>query len=94
MEGRVSAVVVLVVGPTGRGGGVWLVVEFAECRGIVGGGVDVGLLERRREEVRSFIRQQVVLVERLELHGCVLLVLWRGVALVVEVVGGGGVDDG
>lgn len=30
----------------------------------------------------------------LELHGRVLLVLWRGVALVVQVVGGGGVDDG
>lgn len=30
----------------------------------------------------------------LELHGRVLLILWRGVALVVEVVGGGGVDDG
>lgn len=30
----------------------------------------------------------------LEFHGSVLLVLWRGVALVVEVVGGGGVNDG
>lgn len=30
----------------------------------------------------------------LEFHGRVLLVLWRRVALVVEVVGGGGVDDG
>lgn len=30
----------------------------------------------------------------LEFHGGVLLVLWRGVALVVEVVGGGGVNDG
>lgn len=30
----------------------------------------------------------------LELHGRVLLILWRGVALVVEVVGGGGVNDG
>lgn len=30
----------------------------------------------------------------LELHGCVLLILWRGVALVVEVVRGGGVNDG
>lgn len=34
------------------------------------------------------------LKEYLELHGRVLLVLWRGVALVVEVVGRGGVDDG
>lgn len=30
----------------------------------------------------------------LELHGRVLLVLWRGVALVVEVVRGGRVNDG
>lgn len=30
----------------------------------------------------------------LELHGCVFLILWCGVALVVEVVGSGGVDDG
>lgn len=30
----------------------------------------------------------------LELHGRVLLVLWCGVALVVKVVGGGGVNDG
>lgn len=30
----------------------------------------------------------------LELHGCIFLVLWCGVALVVEVVGSGGVDDG
>ena len=30
----------------------------------------------------------------LELHGRVLLVLWCGVPLVVEVVGGGGMDDG
>ena len=30
----------------------------------------------------------------LELHGRVLLILWRGVALVVKVVGGGGVNDG
>lgn len=30
----------------------------------------------------------------LELHGRVLLILWCCVALVVEVVGGGGVDDG
>lgn len=30
----------------------------------------------------------------LELHGRVLLVLWCGVALVVEVIRGGGVNDG
>lgn len=30
----------------------------------------------------------------LELHGRVLLVLWRGVALVVEVVWRGGMNDG
>lgn len=30
----------------------------------------------------------------LELHGRVLFVLWCGVALVVEVIRGGGVNDG
>lgn len=35
-----------------------------------------------------------LLISYLELHGRVLLILWRGVALVVEVVGGGGVNDG
>lgn len=30
----------------------------------------------------------------LKLHGRVLLILWRGVALVVEVVRGGGVNNG
>lgn len=29
----------------------------------------------------------------LELHGCVFLILWRGVALVVQVIGRGGMDD-
>lgn len=93
-RGRVSAVVAVVVGPARRRGGVGLVVVFAQRCGIVGGRVDVGLLERRRVEVGSFIWQQVVLVQRLELHGRVLLILWRGVALVVKVVGGGGVNDG
>lgn len=62
----VSAVVVLVVGPAWRRGGVGLVVVFAECCGIVGGGVDVCLLQRRWVEVGSFIWQQVVLVQCLE----------------------------
>lgn len=92
--GRVSAVVTVVVGPAWRGGRVGLVVELPERRGVVGGGVDVGLLELSREEVRSLIGQQVVLVQRLELHGRVLLVLWRRVALVVEVVWRGGMNDG
>lgn len=64
--GRVSAVVAVVVGPAWRRGGVWLVVVFAERCGIVGGGVDVRLLERRWVKVGSFIWQQVVLVQRLE----------------------------
>lgn len=34
------------------------------------------------------------MVTYLELHGRVLLILWRGVALVVKVVWGGGVNDG
>lgn len=90
----VSAVVAVVIGPTGRRGGVGLVVVFAERCGVVGGGVDISLLEGSGIEIGAFIWQQVVLVERLELHGRVLLILWRGVALVVEVVGGGGVNDG
>lgn len=36
----------------------------------------------------------VVMITYLELHGRVLLILWRGVALVVKVVWGGGVNDG
>lgn len=64
--GRVSAVVAVVVGPAWRRGGVWLVVVFAECCGIVGGGVDIRLLERRWVKVGSFIWQQVVLVQCLE----------------------------
>lgn len=34
------------------------------------------------------------MITYLELHGRVLLILWRGVALVVKVVWGGGVNDG
>lgn len=59
---HVSAVVAVVVGPARRRGGVGLVVELSERRGIVGGGVDVGLLERRWVEVGSFVWQQIVLV--------------------------------
>lgn len=66
VAGRVSAVVAVVVGPAWRRGGIGLVVVFAERCGVVGGRVDVGLLERRRVEVGSFIWQQVVLVQRLE----------------------------
>lgn len=64
--GRVSAVVAVVVGPARRGGGVGLVVVLAERRGVVGGGVDVCLLERRLVDVGPLVRQQVVLVQRLE----------------------------
>lgn len=64
--GRVSAVVVLVVGPARRRGRVGLVVVLAERRGVVGGGVDVGLLQRRRVEVGPFIWQKVVFVQRLQ----------------------------
>lgn len=64
--GRVSAVVAVVVGPARRRGGIGLVVVFAERRGIVGGRVDVGLLERRWVEVGSLVWQQVVLIQRLE----------------------------
>lgn len=38
--------------------------------------------------------QRPSMITNLELHGRVLLILWRGVALVVKVVRGGGVDDG
>lgn len=60
-----SAVVVLVVGPAGRGRGGGLVLVL----GVVGGGVDVGLLQRRRVEVGPLVRLQVVLVQSLEQHG-------------------------
>lgn len=66
MGGRVSAVVAVVVGPARRGGGVGLVVVLAERGGIVGGGVDVGLLQRRLVDVGPLVREQVVLVQRLE----------------------------
>lgn len=88
---RVSAVV---IGSAGRGGGVWAVVIFAQRCGVVRGGVHVCLLKRRREVVGPLVRQQIVLIQSLELHGCVFFILWCGVSLVVEVVGCGGVDDG
>lgn len=49
--GCVSAVVTVVVGSAWRRGGVWLVVELSKRCGIVGGGVDVSLLEGRRVQV-------------------------------------------
>lgn len=54
--GRVSAVVAVVVGPARRGGGVGLVVVLAERRGVVGGGVDVSLLQRRLVDVGPLVR--------------------------------------
>lgn len=65
--GRVSAVVAIVIGPAGRGGRVGLVVILAQRCGVVGGGVDVCLLERRWVEVRPLVWQKVVLVQRLEI---------------------------
>lgn len=64
--GRVSAVVAVVVGPARRGGGVGLVVVLAERGGIIGGRVDVGLLQRRLVDVGPLVGEQVVLVQRLE----------------------------
>lgn len=90
----VSAVVAVVICPAWRRGRVGLVVIFAKRCWIVGGGVDVCLLKWSWIEIGPFIWQQVVLVQCLELHGCVFLVLWRGVTLVVKVVRGGGVNDG
>lgn len=66
LGGRVSAVVAVVVGPARRGGGVGLVVVLAQRGGIVGGGVDVGLLQRRLVDVGPLVGKQVVLVQRLE----------------------------
>lgn len=60
--GLVSAVVAVVVGPAWRRGRIGLVVVLAECCGVVGGRVDVRLLEWRLVEVGSLIWQQVVLV--------------------------------
>lgn len=65
----VSAVVGVVVGPARRRRGIGLVVVLAERRGVVGGGVDVGLLQRRLVEVGSFVWQQVVFVQCLEGDG-------------------------
>lgn len=69
LEKPVSAVVGVVVGPARRRRGIGLVVVLAERRGVVGGGVDVGLLQRRLVEVGSFVWQQVVFVQRLEGDG-------------------------
>lgn len=69
LEKPVSAVVGVVVGPARRRRGIGLVVVLAERRWVVGGGVDVGLLQRRLVEVGSFVRQQVVFVQRLEGDG-------------------------
>lgn len=66
VAGCVSAVVAVVVGPARRGGGVGLVVVLAERRGVVGGRVDVCLLQRRLVDVGPLVGQQVVLVQRLE----------------------------
>lgn len=38
--------------------------------------------------------QSTSMITYLELHGRILFILWCGVALVVEVVWGGGVNDG
>lgn len=65
LEKRVSAVVGVVVGPARRRRGVGLVVVLAESRRVVGGGVDVGLLQRRLVEVGPLVGQQVVFVQRL-----------------------------
>lgn len=64
--GRVSAIVSVVVGPARWWGWVGLVVKFAERCGIVGGGVDVCLLERCWVEIGSFIWQQVVFIQCLK----------------------------
>lgn len=47
------------------------------------------LYDPRRKKVH-----QHLMTTYLEFHGRVLLILWCCVALVVEVVGGGGVNDG
>lgn len=52
----VVGVVAVVVGPAGRRRGVGLVVELSERRGVVGGGVHVRLLQRRRVEVGALVR--------------------------------------
>ena len=49
--------------------------------------------ERKRESTMDILAMLCSSKIYLELHGCVFLVLWCGVALVVEVVGGGGVND-
>lgn len=81
----------------GPAGGVRVEVVLAQAGRVVSGCEHVGGRQRGGEVVaRLVVDMEVVLVERLELHGDVLLVLWRGVALLVvcQVVWGAGVDDG
>ena len=64
--GCVSAVVAVVIGPAGGGGGVRPVVVFPQGCGVVGGGVHVGLLKRRWIEVGPLVWQEIVLVQGLK----------------------------
>lgn len=62
--GAVSAVV---IGPAGGRGGVRpVVVIFAQRCGVVGGSVNISLLQGRWVEVRPLIWEQVILVQGLE----------------------------
>ena len=62
----VSAVV---IGPArGRGGVRPVVVEFSQRCGVVGGSVNVSLLQGRWVEVRPLVWEQVVLVQSLEVE--------------------------
>lgn len=54
--GIAIGVVAVVVGPAGRWRGVGLVVEFPECCGVVGCGVNICLLQGRGVEVGALIR--------------------------------------
>lgn len=80
------------VGESPTRGGIGSEVVFAQRAGIVRRGVDVGLLQRVK--VGSVVWKQIVLIESLKLHRSVFLILGRGAALVVEVVGGSRMDDG
>lgn len=64
---------------------------FVEWAGVVRGRVHIGLLQW--VEAGFVIRDQVILVQSLELHGCVLLILGGAPTLVVQVVGGGRMDE-
>lgn len=64
---------------------------FVQGAWVVGSCVHIGLLQW--VEVGSVIRDQVILVQGLELHGCVLFILRRASTLVVQVVGGGRMDQ-